>query len=147
MIARFLAAVVLLAAFALAQSVPSIAPSSAFSTTPNNMPATFNPTTTFSQAVSPVPTTLTGVGPALTTGAATFSYLIPTESIEGYKPTSVYASLASAGLPTNASGPIVAPADPDRQIISPNAASSDMRSHAVVVGAAAALAGGAALFL
>lgn len=118
--ALFAALLAALLPLAAAQTNPSATPNNSYGGTPFVPPVTWTPVTTYSSAVAPQPTVLSGVGPSITPGPASFSYDIPSATVLGLVPTAVYASLASAGMPTDAAGPIQPGYDPNRLVrISP----------------------------
>ncbi len=109
------------------------------------MPNTFTPTTTFASATQVSPTTLTGVGPSIAPGPASFSYEIPASTVPGVVPSAVYSSLAAAGLPTNAQGGLAPAADPNRIFANQNAANARQGNAASAMLLAAVAGAGAVL--
>jgi len=61
---------------------------------------TYTPPTTFESATNVSPTTLTGVGPSVTPGDASFSYNIPDATVGVTTNSELFSSLAAEGLPT-----------------------------------------------
>lgn len=95
---------------------PQATPNNSYGGTAYTPPVTWTPVTTYSSAQGAQPTTLSGVGPSLTPGPAVFSYDIPTATVLGLVPTSALASLAAAGMPTDATGAIQPGFDPNRMV-------------------------------
>lgn len=95
---------------------PSATPNNQYGGAPFTPPVTWTPVTTYSSAQGAIPTVMTGVGPSLQPGPATFSYDVPTATVLGLVPTAAYASLASVGLPTDATGAIQPGFDPHRMV-------------------------------
>lgn len=120
--ARLAAAIVVVSASAvLAQVVPSVSTDplngSTFSTPFFSVTPTYTITSTFPNAGSTTPTAVGGpAGPSPATGAYSYSFNAPVSSLSGVVPSSLYASLAANGQPTQYTAPFQ-PDNKDLQIV------------------------------